>query len=584
MSNNMGAPAGFNNAPALTMQRSKFNMNFRVNSACLAGLLCPLGEPIEVLPGDTFSIDIAHLTRMTPTINVPLENIYLDVWFFFTPNRILWDHWEEFISGENKNGPWIPSTTYSVPKINLIYNSTSPMYVNSDSILGYMGIPTCINDTSNNAVNSWVNALPVRAYCMIWNQFFRDENVQSPILIYKGDNAVTHINTQSTPGTASYTTYLTSAPTGGELCPVCKLPDLFTTSKPAPQYGEAVNIPGASVVPMASGDNDPSLFYQKYTHFKRATSTTTFVDTSGYIGQTGGNGIGASSTTFTNSNYGNFTNLTTLGPTIRELQIANLTQIYLERLLRGGHRYTEYIKAIFGVITPNSHAQQPEYLGGKTFTINVSPVVQTSQSDNTPQGHVSGYSASSGKASIFTKSFTEHGYIIPLYAVRYQHTYSQGVSKMWRKQSALEFYNPIFANIGYQPVKQIELFSGLLQGAGAGQSAVTVSVDTVFGYQEAWYEYRYKQDLNVGQMRLSNFLNRYGDSWSVGDIYGSRPTLSSTWLAEDMNNLNRVLAIAGSNEGNGNVPQFISNFYVKCEAVRRMPLYSVPNCLGTRAF
>ena len=530
MANNYGAPVSFNHSPALYCPRTKLDLSHRVDTASNAGYLCPLGEPIEVVPGDTFSIDIAHLTRMTPTINVPMDNIYLDVYAFYVPNRIVWEHWTQFISGENPTSAWVPNATYTIPMIK-INTTSSANYIKPDTILAYMGMPSCLYcgtiNTSAFAADSYVNALPVRGYCKIWSEFFRDQFLQNPLLVPLTDNDVNF---------STSTAYTTSAVTGGALCPVCKLPDLFTTCKPQPQYGASVLIPQAAVIPMASGagDNDPALFNGKYTHYKKYSSGN-LIDVSGCLGQLGSGGVGANSTSFSPANYGNFTNLVTYGPTIRELQIANLMQIYLEKQLRGGVRYREWILSMFAISVSDKTVQIPEYLGGKTFKINVAPVVQTSETNNTPQGHVSGYTSSSGKASIFTKSFEEHGFIHLLFCVRYQHTYSQGISKMWRKKSAIEFYNPIFANIGYQPVMTTELYSGELADVGSGTPAVSVDVTQVFGYQEAWYDYRYKPSRCTGLLRLNNFTDRLGDSWSMGDIYATTPTLSSTWIQEDMN-------------------------------------------------
>lgn len=572
MSNNYGAPVSFNHSPALYCPRTKLDLSHRVDTASNAGFLCPLGEPIEVVPGDTFSIDIAHLTRMTPTINVPMDNIFLDLYAFYVPNRIVWEHWTQFISGENPTSSWVPNATYTIPMIKL-NTSSSANYIKPDTILSYMGMPSVLYcgtiNTQAFANDSYVNALPVRGYCKIWSEFFRDQFLQNPLLVPLTDNDVNF---------STSTAYQTSAVTGGALCPVCKLPDLFTTCKPEPQYGDSVRIPSAAVI------TSPTL------NDKTNFSTTTPVKMSAYVSgawsdvptynlalsngdmkMTSGSGTSQTGVLA-------FSNLVTYGPTIRELQIANLMQIYLEKQLRGGVRYREWIYSMFNISVSDKTVQIPEYLGGKTFKINVAPVVQTSETNNTPQGHVSGYTSSSGSASIFTKSFEEHGFIHLLFCVRYQHTYSQGISKMWRKKSAIEFYNPIFANIGYQPVMTTEIYSGELADAASSTPAVSVDVKQVFGYQEAWYEYRYKASRCTGLLRLNNFTDRLGDSWSMGDIYSTVPTLSTTWIQEDMNNLNRVLAV----QGTSTVPQFIHDFFIKCHAVRRMPLYSVPNCLGDR--
>jgi hypothetical protein len=572
MANNLGTPVSFNNAPDMKFPRSRFKLDYRVNTGGNAGFLIPLGEPIEVLPGDTFSIDIAHLTRMSPTINVPLENVYLDCFFFYCKNADLWEHWQEFISGENKTSAWVPSTSYSVPQIKINPNSSTWNYIAPDTILSYMGLPTCAydNDSSRAVSAGSISALPVRGFCQIFNEYFRDEFLQNPLLVPKGDSDVNY---------STSVAYQTSAVTGGALPPVCKLPDLFTTCKPMPQYGNPVRIPSAPVITSAN-DNDISLFtYDNSLKLKKKASASATSWTNPSLGQVGVSAQGivgpTGSSTGSINAYFQPTNLVTLGPTIEELRVAILTQGYLERLLRGGARYREFIYSFFNTKTDDLATHIPEYLGGKTFNINVSPVVQTSETNNTPQGHVSGYSSSSGKASIFTRSFTEHGWIIPVMCYRYQHTYAQGISKMWKKKSALEFYLPVFNDIGYVPVMDSEIYTGEL--AHSGNAAVPFDSSSVFGYQEAWYEYRYRQDKNVGMMRLNNYTDRYGDSWSVGDIYSSVPSLSSSWIAEDMNNLNRVLAVTGTST----VPQFISNFFVKCTAVRCMKPDSVPG-LGLR--
>lgn len=544
----------------LDISRSKFTRAQEIKTSFNAGDLIPFYLD-EVLPGDTMSIDTSKVVRMSTLISPIMDNVYLDTYFFFVPNRLVWKHWKQFM-GENTESAWLPETSYTIPQV------TAPVGGwTCGTIADYMGIPTNVSGIS-------VSALPFRMYSMICNEWFRSENLTDPIFFDDGDATVAGSNGSN---------YLSDIPKGGMPFKAAKYADYFTSALPAPQKGPDVVLPLGNFAPVFTSATDhtvdknmQSLRFehvfpnqgQKFDVGQRNLVLTNSVED---------NYAGARALYSTDTGiYGNlnpdiykiapvnlYTDLTlATGSSINQLRTAFQVQKLYERDARGGTRYTEIIKSHFGVTSPDSRLQRPEYLGGCRVPINVHQVVQNSATDATsPQGNTAAYSLTIDSHSDFTKSFTEHGFIIGLCVARYQHTYQQGIERMWSRHLREDYYFPVFANLGEQMILNKELYA---QGNDAD--------DEVFGYQEAWAEYRYKPNRVSGEMR-SNYTTSL-DIWHLADDYASLPALSDSWIREDASNIDRVLAVTSAVSH-----QFIADIYVKNNSVRPMPLYSVPGLI-----
>ena len=546
------------------IQRSKFDMSHTVKTTFNVGELVPF-DVMEVLPGDTFNVETNTLTRLQTLITPMMDDLYLDTYYFFVPNRLVWEHWKEF-NGENSKSAWYPTTTYTIPTITINRNDDL-----NRSILDYMGIPT--NTIKNgSAVSSLaINALPVRAYNLIWNEWFRDENVQDPILVPDDD--------------ATYAFDKNESYKGGALLKVNKYHDYFTSALPSPQKGPDVTIP------MQADTKFPVFTSTDKVDPKLVQSPLYFNVTSN--GQPAPNGLGSGNyTTFLgydaskaqanfswNTASGNVTsNRGYLYPnnlwssveglpvtTINTLRLAFATQQLYELDARGGTRYVEILKSHFGVTSPDARQQRPELLSYNHQPINVNQVVQQSGTvADSALGDVAGLSVTADSDNSFVKSFTEHGYVIGLCCARYKHSYQQGLNRMWSRKTRFDFYWPVFANIGEQPILNKEIYMDY--NKDDGDSSVN---NEVFGYQEAWAEYRYVPDRVSAEMR-SDYPTSL-DVWHLADDYDSLPKLSADWMKEDDTTVNRVLAVSDDLSA-----QLFMDIYLKMEATRPMPMYSIP--------
>lgn len=541
--------------PVASIGRSSFNRNSSVKTTFNAGDMVPFYVD-EVLPGDTFSIDTSKVVRMQTPLTPIMDNIYLDTYYFFVPNRLVWKHWPNLMF-ENTKSAWAPETVYSVPQVTAPSGGWSV-----GTIADYMGIPTGVQGLS-------VNAMPFRAYALICNEWFRDENLQDPFNISVEDATLVGSNGSN---------YITDCQLGGKPFVASKLHDYFTSALPFPQKGPDVTIPlfdgnipvGAQpeVVP-SSMQNGPLTFQVNGSGASQAnyiqlgikkdpqdsvwkSSNANVYDPSGVTPQIG---------LWKVNNLWAMVNETAVA-SINSLRLAFQTQKFFEKLARGGSRYIESIKAMFNVTNPDYRLQRPEYLGGNRIPITINQVVQQSaSSESSPQGTTTGQSLTTDVHSDFTKSFTEHGYIIGVMVARYNHTYQQGLSKMWTRKAALDFYFPVFANIGEQPILNQEIYA---QGQEVDEE--------VFGYQEAWAEYRYRPSICTGEMRST--YPQSLDVWHLGDHYESLPMLSPGWIQEDKTNIDRCLAVNSSVSN-----QFFADIYVKNKTTRPMPLYSIPGLI-----
>lgn len=543
------------NPTRLDMSRSRFDRSSSYKTTFNVGDLIPFYVD-EVLPGDTFTIDTSKVVRMQTLLTPIMDNLYLDTYFFFVPNRLTWEHWRELM-GENKQSAWLPQVEYSVPQITAPAGGWSV-----GTIADYMGIPTGVSNLS-------VNAMPIRAYALICNEWFRDENLTDPLNIPVSDATVVGSNGS---------TYVTDVAKGGKPFKCAKYHDYFTSCLPAPQKGPDVTIPVGTLepVPVFTGDDHLDSLGTKDIRFGLSHSYGSAVNVSfGSIEQFGdvyvGSSVGTSggSAVPSPSNHVFPTNLwaqssgVAAAATINQLRTAFQIQKLYERDARGGTRYIEILKSHFGVTSPDARLQRPEYLGGSRIPININQVVQNSGTDSagTPQGTVAAYSVTTDTHSEFTKSFVEHGFILGLMVARYDHTYQQGLERFWSRKDRFDYYWPVFANLGEQAVLNKEIFA---QG--------TDEDDEVFGYQEAWADYRYRPNRVTGEMRSSYAQSL--DVWHLADYYETRPSLSDSWIREDSATVNRVLAVSDNVSA-----QLFCDVFVRCLATRPMPLYSIPGLI-----
>lgn len=553
------AESHFSQVPRVDIQRSRFNRDSRSLTTMNAGSLIPIYVD-EVLPGDTCTMDMASLIRMSTPIFPVMDNAFMDVYFFFVPNRLTWEHWREF-NGENNSTYWTQTTEYEVP---MVGNPVSGGW-NKGSVADYMGIPI-------NARGLTVNALPFRGYALIWNEFFRDQNYMAPAHFLKTDGL--QIGEKYNPD--DRWDGITTAVLGGSPLPVSKVHDYFTSVLPAPQKGDPVQIPvfgdGDVYFPVTTSSE---MIPEGLSNSRPIRLNTGAVNGANYI-QLSGQGF---MTSFYDSNLdsnsggvaGNlaplnlWANMTADLGTIAELRQAFQIQKLLERDARGGTRYTEILNAHFGVTSPDGRLQRPEYLGGKRIPINIDQVLQTSATNEvSPQGNTAAFSLTTDVSSSFTKSFTEHGFVIGVACIRTDHTYQQGLDKMWLRSKRFDYYWPALANISEQPVLRQEIFASSNQSVN----------EQVFGYQEAWADYRYKPSRVSGAFRSSYAQSL--DAWHYADYFGSPETsdpfiADRDFMAETPVNIDRTLAVPSSVED-----QFLCDFFFKSTWVRPMPLFSVP--------
>lgn len=533
------------------------------------GDIIPIYTDSDILPGDTVQIDVASLVRMATPIYPVMDNLFLDLYWFYVPHRLVWSHFKEFW-GENED-PWARETEYQIPQINPPIGGWE-----EGTIADYMGLPTKVAHTS-------VSALPFRAYCRIWNDFFRDQNLKKAAHIYTDETTRMGVNSGD---------YVTSAELGGKPLKAAKLHDFFTSMLPNAQKGPSVALPLSGEAGVKTGpiNTDWANWQEgiRLTNKLGTSLTSPAVNNSRPINITN---VGTSTsadfrvTTYTTNNtsaqtpdvptstraatemvpinlYADLSNAT--AATVAQLRTAFAIQKYYENAGLHGTRYIEYIRSVFGITSSDARMQRAEYLGGKRVPLNIDQVLQTSSTNETsPQGNTAGFSCTFDKHSAFTKSFEEHGTLMCLAVVRTEHTYQQGIDQMWKRKTWEQFYNPFFAHLSEEGITNETIYA---QTAG-----IAANVE-IFGYQERWASYRYHNSKITGYMR-SNATGSL-DVWHFGDKYDALPTLGTTWIDEPYTNVDRVIAVTSQL-----THQFLADFYFKAYYTRPMPVYSVPGLI-----
>lgn len=550
----------FNNIPQMKTSRSRFKMKQDIKLTLNAGQLIPF-YVAETLPGDTFSVDTKGICRMATPIYPVMDNCYLDIYYFHVPMRIVWNHAKEFF-GENTENAWEQKTEYKIPQITIETGPQTEDIPQENSIMDYMGIPTKIGKSKTLKIN----ALPIRGYVKIWNEWFRDQNIDNPAILKNGEEKVVY-SRYTEKQTADKT--LEYAETGSLPLWVNKFHDRFTSALPSPQKGEATLIPmsGNAIVGYGNASN------------KKLYNNNDF-ETLGWKSTPTGwkhdvNGMSANTTV--TANNGNVAGIGTYptgtgateavnliadlsqveSATINNLRQAFAVQQFMEADARGGSRYREIIRNHFGVSIDDKTVQIPEYLGGQRYMINVNQVVQTSATDSkSPQGNAAAISVTPFMENSFTKSFQEHGYVIGVCCIRNDNTYQQGIEKLWSRTEKFDFYWPEFAHLGEQAILNKEIYA-----------QATADDEKAFGYQEAYSEYRMAPNRVCGAFRSN--ARQSLDAWHYADNYSKLPTLSQEWLATDKTIIDRTIAVQ-------NQPQFIMDVLVENDAVRPMPIYGTP--------
>lgn len=512
----------FSQVPRAEIPRSSFDRSHGYKTTFDAGLLIPFFVD-EALPGDTFNVSATSLARLATPIVPIMDNMYLDTQFFSVPIRLIWDNWQKF-NGEQKNPG--DSTDYVVPQI------VSPASTGwaALSLEDYFGLPVGVPNLS-------VSALFHRAYNLIWNEWYRDQNLQDSVSVPTGD------------GPDSTSTY--------GLLRRGKRHDYFTSALPWPQKGPGVQIPLGTEAPVFGRYNIQNTAGTLNAHLQANNtdilSNSSFPALTDIYADPSGTGVAQGL-------YADLNQAT--AATINSLRQAFQIQKIFERDARGGTRYTEIVKAHFGVTSPDARLQRPEYLGGGSTPINITPVPQTSPTGtyaNTPQGNLAAYGTGGFRGHGFNASFTEHCLVIGLMSVRADLTYQQGVNRMWSRKTRFDFYWPALSHIGEQAVLQKEIFA----------DGVAANDDKVFGYQERYAEYRYKPSQITGEFRSS--FPQSLDSWHLSQEFATAPVLDNDFIIENPP-IDRVIAVPSE-------PHFLFDSYIQMRCTRPMPVYGVPGLI-----
>jgi len=546
------AQSHFNAIEAPSIKRSMFPLLFHNIGTCNAGVIVPFLAYSDVLPGDTFKCTTTAIIRMQTPLNPTMDGLVYDTYYFSVPHRLVWDHWKEFM-GECSDAAWETSTEYTVPMI----NAPATTGITKGTIADYMKLPKGVTGIS-------YQALPFRAYVATYNCWFRNQNLIAPATLHTDDTTRNGDNTV--------------AELGGTPFKAGKLPDYFTTALPAPQRAlpgmtQGMSIPLGVSAPVKTSTTDTFTGITEGIHLRNAqtgnvVATNKYLatysnGTKTFVGTNGSPTMDSNSEMYISNQYADLTQAT--AATINALRMAFQVQKLQELWSRGGVRLFEILKNEFGTSPSMSVLQYPEYLGGTRDGIALNEVLQTSTSgtSSTDQlGWTGGVSHTVGQNSDFTKSFTEHCILLGILVIRQNgHMYQQSLNRMWTREKKLDYYTPILAHLGEQPIYKREIM------------ATGTSTDSdVFGYQERWGEYKYGQESTSGEMSSSYATSL--DVWHYGDWYASVPTLAQNWFEETDANVNRTLAVSSAV-----ADQFKFDIVTNIMATRPMPVYCTPGLI-----